>query len=116
MVSHTFTISGFQATQGKLQDVIDCRRFSSLYKLLRTTAYVTRFVRKLLNRSNPNTPLTFQGKVSCSLPTVDEINEVKTYWIKAIQGDSFHTEFKYLTTNKPVGNPIRVKQFGLFLE
>ena len=26
------------------------------------------------------------------------------------------TEIKYLTTNKPVGIPVRIKQFGLFLE
>ena len=47
---------------------------------------------------------------------VDEINEAERCWIKAIQGESFHTEMKYLTANKPIGNPIRIKQFGLFLD
>ena len=38
------------------------------------------------------------------------------YWIKAIQDESFCTEIKYLSSDKIVGGPIYVKQFGLFLD
>ena len=36
--------------------------------------------------------------------------------IKAIQDESFCTEIKYLSSDKTVGGPIYVKQFGLFLD
>lgn len=117
VISHTFAIPGVHATQYNLYDTIDCKRFSTLHKLLRTTAYVIHFVRRLLTKSNSNGPITRQrNEVTCSLPTVDGINEAEENWIKAIQGESFTAEIKYLTTNKPVGIPVHVKQFGLFLE
>ena len=46
----------------------------------------------------------------------EEINEAEEYWIKAIQGESFAAEIKSLTTNKQVRIPVRIRQFGLFLE
>ena len=116
LISHTFGISDVQATQYKLQNVIDCKRFSSLHKLLRTTAYIIRFVKGLLTKSNSHRPVTRQGRIPCSLPTVEEINEAEEYWIKAIQGESFAAEIKSLTTNKQVGIPVWIRQFGLLLE
>ena len=50
VISHTFTITGDQASLYKLQHLIACNRFSSLNKLLRTTAFVIRFVKKLIIR------------------------------------------------------------------
>ena len=116
LISHTFAISDIQATQYKLQNFIDCRRFSSLHKLLRTTAYIIRFVKRLLTKSNSRRPVTRQGGIPYSVLIVEEINEAEEYWIKAIQGESFAAEIKSLTTNKQVGIPVWIKQFGLFLE
>ena len=117
VILHTFAITGGRTTPYKLQHIIDCNRFSLLNKLLRTTAYVIRFVKKLLNKINPRSHLTSQCEVdSSSLPTVEEINEAEEYWIKSIQGESFIAEIRYLTTDKPVGTPVRINQFGLFLE
>ena len=116
LILHTFVISDVQAAQYNLQNFIDCKRFSSLHKLLRTITYVIHFVKKLLTKSNSHRPVTRQGIIPCSLPTVDEINEAEEYWLKAIQGESFAAEIKSLTTNKQVGIPVQIKQFGLFLE
>ena len=115
-ISHPFAIPDVQAAPYKLQHCIDCKRFSSLNKLLRTTAYVIRFVKKLLAKVNTRGLITNKSEVTSSLPTVEEINDAEEHWIKAVQAESFTTEIKYLTTNKPVGIPVRIKQFGLFLE
>ena len=115
-ISHTFAIPDVQAAPYKLQHCIDCKHFSSLNKLLRTTAYVIRFIKKLLAKVNTHGLITNKSEVASSLPTVEEINDAEEHWIKAIQAESFMTEIKYLTTNKPVGIPVRIEQFGLFLE
>ena len=41
-VSHSFAIL---STQIRIQDVIQCKRFSSLHRLLTTTAYVFHFIK-----------------------------------------------------------------------
>ena len=115
-ISHTFAILDVQAAPYKLQHCIDCKCFSSLNKLLRTTAYVICFVKKLLAKVNTRGLITNKSEVASSLPTAEAINDAEEHWIKAIQAESFITEIKYLTTNKPVGIPIRIEQFGLFLE
>ena len=55
VVSQTFAV---QTTPCKLLEVIDCRHFSSLYKLLKTMVYVIHFVKRLTkNRSSSNSLL-----------------------------------------------------------
>ena len=57
-ISHTFVIPDVQAAPYKQQHCIDCKHFSSLNKLLRTTAYVIRFVKKLLAKVNTHGLIT----------------------------------------------------------
>jgi len=56
-ISHSFAVL---STQFRLQNIIDCKRFSSLHKLLHTTAYVLRFSRSLCNPSTINVPTNLQ--------------------------------------------------------
>ena len=67
-------IPDVQAASYKLQHFIDCKCFSSLNKLLRTTAYVIRFVKKLLTKVNTRELVTNKDEVVGSLPTVEELN------------------------------------------
>ena len=110
VISHTFARS---VTPCKLQEVIDCKHFSTLDKLLKVTAYVIRFKKKLncLNTSSPT-----QGVANSCLLTAEEIKESEMYWIKAIQQESFSAEIKHLISNSTVGGPVRINQFGLFLD
>ena len=76
-----------------------------------------RFVKRLLIKKDSRGHVTSQCEVdSSSIPTVNEINEAEEYWIKSIQGESFIAEIRHLTTKKPVGRPVRINQFGLFLD
>ena len=110
-VSHSFTISN---TQIKLQDIIDCKRFSSLHRLLVTTAYVFRFIKSLQKQDN-HISSRLQSGSPYSTPTGEEITESEFYWIKSVQGDSFSTGFKHLAAYHHSEGSTCVKQFGLFL-
>ena len=113
VISDHFAISDVQAAWYKL---LECKCFSPLHKLLRTIAYVICFVKMVLTKSNSHGPVMRQGGIPFFLPPVEEINEAEEYWIKAIQGESFVAESRSLTTNKLVGIPVCIQQFGLFLE
>ena len=105
-VSHSFAIS---VSQIRLHDIIDCKRFSNLHRLLATTVY-----NSLWKQGNRVSPRLQSGK-SYSTPTGEEITNGELYWIKSIQGDSFPTELKHLAGNRHSEGLTRVKQFGLFL-
>ena len=57
-------------------EIIDCKRFGSLGKLLRVTGYITRFV------FNLKTKLNGQGQLRKGEISVEEINESKYLWVK----------------------------------
>ena len=57
-------------------EIVDCKRFGSLGKLLRVTGYVRRFV------SNLKTKLNGQGKSRKVEISVEDINESKYLWVK----------------------------------
>ena len=95
------------ANDAKINQLIDCQRFSNYLSLLRTTAFVLRFVQVCYKRSKQN--------YSNTELSATELNKAKEYWIKSIQGQSFKEEITFLMkANKPMS--IRVKQFGLFLD
>ncbi|XP_065902557.1 uncharacterized protein [Dysidea avara] len=110
VISHSLVVL---STQFRLHDVIDCERFSSLLKLLNTTAYVFRFTRLLRNQIRSNASSRVSG---CLSPTAEEITQSESYWIKSIQGDSFSAEIKHLATDRPSECVPLVKQFALFLD
>jgi len=66
IVSHSFAVLN---SQFRLQDVIDCKRSSSLCKLLNSTAYVFHFRKALQTKGDSNGSFMLPRGSSCSLPT-----------------------------------------------
>ena len=75
IISHSFAVL---STRFKLHNIIDCKRFSSLHKLLHTTAYVLRFSRALCNRSTINVLTNSQAVRNSSCLSGEEISEAET--------------------------------------
>ena len=66
------------------------QKFDSLYKLLRVTAYIRRFIFNFRNRSKRIT-----GPLSA-----DEIGDAKVWWVTRVQSETYAAEFRLLRVNK----------------
>ena len=90
-----------------LNNAIDCTRYSDIDRLLRVTAYVLRFVKRLrgaVDQSNCKSTLS-----------ASEMTQAETIWIRLIQHLSFDHEYYYAL--KPSGSrPLLYDQFGLFVD
>ena len=116
-VSHSFVTSVKAAAAFSfpaLHKVIDCKRFSSLNKLLRVTAYVLQFVNKLKSHVANSNSCSPDNSLSL-IPSAEEINLAELYWMKSIQFNCFQVELIYLTS-KHGPRPTRVDQFGLYID
>ena len=100
-----------------ISSVIDCQRFSTKKRLLRTTAYVLRFVKVLKQRivKQRENPETEENSRSSELST-HELRQAEELWIQAVQRNSFVEELKFLSSNKVSTPPAYVAQFGLYLK
>jgi len=107
VVSHVLLTTHDTEQPSNLDKVMNIKRFSSLTKLLRVTAFVFRFVNKVLKRDNQEA----NGFILLG----SELKEAKACWIKSIQASQFESELQSIIRNRQSGLPIRVKQFGLFL-
>ena len=100
------------ATHADISTIIDINRFSTLKKLLRVTAYVTRFINALKKtkfREQSNTrELNFLSAA--------EIEHAELRWIKSVQSLSFAKELEFLQRKSEHSTPQYVKQFGLFVD
>jgi len=91
----------------KIDQVIDINRISNLTKLLRVTALVLQFVRKLKNKVRGEKRTENWKSLGAS-----DLNEAEKLWIKVVQASSFVEESRRINS-KP---PAYVSQFELFLE
>ena len=91
----------------EMKEIIDIGRFSSKLKLVRTMAYVFRFVTNLRSQKKHVDQLT-----------VNELERAERYIIKRVQSDYFPEEIAYLheTNKKQAKVPQYVSQFGLCLD
>ena len=87
---------------------IDCERYSTLTKLLRVTAYVLRFIRRLRKHVCDNTESREGGS---EFLTSAEISEAETMWVLYIQRKHFQEVFTAIE-NKKTNNLQR--QLGLY--
>ncbi|XP_021957208.1 uncharacterized protein LOC110853263 [Folsomia candida] len=71
------------------KNLLSPEKYSSFCKLIRVTAWISRFINKLKKK-------TFTG----SDLTVVELNKAELYWIKVIQQESFPEEIKSLNEGK----------------
>ena len=116
-VSHSFVTSVTMASDlgyPTLDKVIDCKRFSSLIKLLHVTVYVLRFVNRLKKHSTDSNSSSTDHS-SLFVPSADEINVAELYWMKSIQFNRFQAELIFLSSNHGP-RPARVDQFGLYID
>ena len=90
--------------------VIDAKRYSSLTRLLRISAYVLRFIGNLKAKLSGKTNRVVQEF------SATEVKQAEWYWIKTIQSSSFEDEIKFPTKKCQLLPPPRVKQFGLYLD
>ena len=95
-----------------LPAVIDPKNYSSLtsLRLLRISAYVLQFIKKLKSNKSDNT-----GKPTREL-SASEITEAETYWIKSVQTSDFAAEINFLMKNSQLLPLPRIKQFGLYMD
>ena len=93
-------------------NVLDIERFSSKSKLIRTVAYVLKFIRNLHNSTKGNETST--GELSA-----EELHEAENKIIRSIQFDAFGVETSYLrhaTPRRNIRPPTLVAQFNLFTD
>ena len=104
-ITHSFVIIGKHSTYKDVSQVIDCSNFSSLKKLLRVTAYVLRFIRRLRSKED-DIPTTKELNAS-------EIRHAETCWIKGVQMETYEHEIQQIQLG---GTTPLVKQFNLFID
>lgn len=93
-----------------LHNIIDCTRFSTFNKLLRVTSYVLKFAdlsRQQSRHSANGVMLIISGR---------EMKVAEELWIRSVQVESFSVEVSYCSNNDKQSVPIRVSQFGLFMD
>ncbi|XP_064482937.1 uncharacterized protein LOC135395776 [Ornithodoros turicata] len=86
--------------------VLELAIFSSLNKVIRTTALIYRFF------SNSS-----QGENKIAGPlTASEIEQAEKYWIRQVQAESFHDELRAISSSQPVKPTSKLRDFHLFLD
>ena len=75
----------------KIDQVIDINRISTLTKLLRVTALVLQFVRKLNNKVRDEKKTENWNSLGAF-----DLNEAEQLWIKVVQASSFVEESNFL--------------------
>jgi len=91
--------------------IIDCIKFSKFNKLLRVTVYVQRFIDLLRQREQDTT-----ATQALPIVTGTEMRAAEDLWVCSIQAESFSAELSYCQSKGKQGVPIRVSQFGLFVD
>ncbi|XP_065886647.1 uncharacterized protein [Dysidea avara] len=86
--------------------ILDCTRFSSFNSLLRTTAYVLRFINACRKDTTNDSTINLSAA---------ELNHAEKCWIRCVQSQSFKEEIQCILKGDQ-SSSIRVKQFGLFLQ
>ena len=91
---------------GRINKIIDCKRYSTKLRLLRVTATVQRCARiwRHDDRVPKNTEIT-----------AEELKQAERMWIKAIQEQTFPDELQYLKGSKKSPKQI-VTQLSLYLD
>jgi hypothetical protein len=85
--------------------LLDPTKYSSYWKLLRVTAWILRFRRIAVRRDGHSGNLT-----------ASDMESARSYWIQAVQGESFAAEFKALRANMPLPDGSKIARFNPFLD
>ena len=102
-----------KADQVRLDKIIKCTRYSSLNKLLRVTGVVLKFKSSLQNGCHGE---GVELPVHKNHLTGQDMDKAEVLWLCSIQAKSFSTELLYLKSKCKQVPPVRVNQFGLFVD
>ena len=103
-VTYSFVNTEKKSTFEDVSQAIDCSKYSSLKKLLRVTAYVLRFIRRLQSKK---TNTAGMKELNAS-----EIRRAETCWIKSIQAQTYEHEIQQIQLG---GTTPLVEQLKLFI-
>ncbi|GFT12480.1 integrase_H2C2 domain-containing protein [Nephila pilipes] len=87
------------------EKILDPNKFSCLFKMLRVTAWVLRFINALKKKNYEKGPLTS-----------DEFNNAELFWVKIVQNDSYSNEITCLEKNKPLDRDSKLLCLNPFLD
>ena len=85
--------------------LLDPTKYSCCWKLLRVTAWILRFRQIALRKEGSSSNLTAL-----------ELKAARSYWIQAVQGESFAAEFKALQENVSLPEGSKIARFSPFLD
>ena len=98
----------------QVNEILDLNQFSSTGKLLRSMAWVLRFIDNIKCKVNCKDANT-KNQVS-----IDELERVENIMIRSIQQEAFRKEISYLQNNAPglrkTRPPIYVNQLNLYID
>ena len=87
------------------EPLIDSKRFSSYWRLLRVTARILRLRQKLLHREHPIGEFT-----------AEEMSAARDHWIRTVQQECFPAEVRALRENVPLPDKSKIRCFNPFLD
>lgn len=86
--------------------ILDLARYSSLLRILRTTAWILRFVRNCRNVAT---------RIRTSI-SAEEIKDAELYWVKVVQQDSYGEELEQLCNQAPLDSRSKIMLLSPFLD
>ena len=97
----------------RVDEIMNIERYGSLQTLLRVTANVFRFIRRLKSRTTSKVAVEPTGN-----DIVEDIKLAERLWVQATQRCCFPEEIKllYKLRNVTVNSKSKIQQFGLYLD
>ena len=109
IITHAM-LSAESYPQYRIHQILDTSRFSKKGKLLRTIAWIMRFI------SNLKSAMKKEELSKGENISVSEINEAEIVLIRSLQSEVFSSEIGYLITKAHSKPPLYITQFNLFLD
>ena len=98
-----------------LSELINRVKFSSFNKLLRVTAYVLKFIETLRQPQAKHLDAS-RAVADTDQLTGEDLKVAEELWICSVQTELFAPELLHLRSQNKSTPPIRVSQFGLFVD
>ena len=111
-ITHSLVNNSDDTPEKRIDQIIDIKRFHNLTSLLRVTALVIKFARRLKNRV-----LNESTKGEETSLNVTDLKEAEHLWITSVQASSFTKEIEFLKGKDQRSTPpMYVTQSGLYLQ
>ena len=112
-VTHIMLTNDTSGLETRVDEIMNIERYGSLQTLLRVTANVFRFIRRLKSRTTSKVAVEPTGN-----DIVEDIKLAERLWVQATQRCCFPEEIKLLSKlrNVTVNSKSKIQQFGLYLD